>query len=930
MGGEQQGGGKKRGRPRKTFNEGSETSKAASNSPSAVRRSRRQRRPRRARDFADYGDDDDDFFWWESSSDDEAGAKKKADDGAVASDDGVPRKFRLLKKLPSHAKRKVECGGDYPSDGSCGSGEEEGDEVGGSHSAQERESLASGPGFTPLPDKKILQAVLDKLQKKDIYGVYAEPVDPEELPDYHEIISNPMDFETIRTKLADGAYCNLENFESDVFLLCSNAMQYNSPDTIYFKQAHSIQELAKKKFQRLRLAREELSKSEAKNQKLTVAAPPSNGDVSSGTSVLPANAFQQPANSSGNLDVSLTNDEKSAKGEDNSVKNPYKAEGKPEALYEDRRSTYNHPIDHLPLSLWDDEQRHLLPLGLGGDQYPYARSLARFAGPLGPAAWRIASQKIKQALPPGVSFGRGWVGEYEAPHQGPYLLNLAENKGDNVSPWKSTKGLGFNLGSSIEQPKSTIRYSGVNHVAYSGGNPSHVALTNRSSGQSQPEGILRAGSQLSSAGFGQHFSGGATGQTSADVRLGEPIGRSVNQSSSFEGKTLVGQSQDGFGQTLADARFGQHFALNGDESTHFDARAVSDRRYDQNLDGFSRIGQTFTISGNQISQFEQKAAVDGRSSQSLGGFGQNPAAVRLGQPLALRCNQNLRIDDRAALDGFGQTPADVRFNPSFALGGSQSSPFESRAVTGGRTGQSLDVFGQSPADIRFGQPFSIRGGQLSHFEQKAVADGRSGQSLDGFGQTPADIRFSQSVASRASQGSHLDCRALYDGRSAQVIDGFNQSSHFGQNLGRNVNPVSYFGSGILGDGRIGQTFSPRLRSSPIDAITTAAPTRISIGRYAPGQLPLSSSLLRPGLETSSSSHDQDSGARESQAQFQNSNHLPGFPQVNLAAVPRQACWRGLSPHGNEACPLNVGFGAPRLAPQQPVADPPQPDLALQL
>lgn len=34
-----------------------------------------------------------------------------------------------------------------------------------------------------------------------------------QLPDYHEIIENPMDFETVRKKLDGGAYTNLELFE---------------------------------------------------------------------------------------------------------------------------------------------------------------------------------------------------------------------------------------------------------------------------------------------------------------------------------------------------------------------------------------------------------------------------------------------------------------------------------------------------------------------------------------------------------------------------------------------------------------------------------------------------------------------------------------------------------------------------------------------
>ncbi|ONM57638.1 DNA-binding bromodomain-containing protein [Zea mays] len=94
--------------------------------------------------------------------------------------------------------------------------------------------------------------ILEKLQKKDTYGVFAEPVDPEELPDYHDVIEHPMDFGTVRKKLARNAYRSFEQFEDDVFLICSNAMQYNAPDTIYFRQAHSIQELARKKFQELR------------------------------------------------------------------------------------------------------------------------------------------------------------------------------------------------------------------------------------------------------------------------------------------------------------------------------------------------------------------------------------------------------------------------------------------------------------------------------------------------------------------------------------------------------------------------------------------------------------------------------------------------------------------------------------------------------
>ncbi|KAI3772480.1 hypothetical protein L6452_03666 [Arctium lappa] len=37
-----------------------------------------------------------------------------------------------------------------------------------------------------------------------------------------------------------------------VYLICSNAMQYNPSDTVFFRQARSIQELAKRDFENLR------------------------------------------------------------------------------------------------------------------------------------------------------------------------------------------------------------------------------------------------------------------------------------------------------------------------------------------------------------------------------------------------------------------------------------------------------------------------------------------------------------------------------------------------------------------------------------------------------------------------------------------------------------------------------------------------------
>ncbi|XP_038685966.1 uncharacterized protein LOC119985703 isoform X2 [Tripterygium wilfordii] len=299
----------------------------------------------------------------------------------------------------------------------------------------------------PLPDKKVLALILDKLQKKDIYGVYAEPVDLEELPDYLDYIDNPMDFSTVRKKLANKSYGTLEQFESDVFLICSNAMQYNAPETIYHKQARSIEELAMRKFQRLRAnieRAEEEMKAEQRTQsnslvKKQIKKPfgrtiqePFGSDFSSGATLAThgdvlncsaanqASGCQRPFVTDEPLDANYSlvdnnidkmEDMTSGKGL------PSKLARKPYIVDENRRATYiisNQTVSKSDsiFTTFENEVKQLVSVGLHAE-HGYARSLAHFAATLGPVAWKIASQRIEQALPAGFKFGRGWVGEYE-------------------------------------------------------------------------------------------------------------------------------------------------------------------------------------------------------------------------------------------------------------------------------------------------------------------------------------------------------------------------------------------------------------------------------------------------------------------------------------------------------------------------------------
>nr|KYP32491.1 Bromodomain and PHD finger-containing protein 3 [Cajanus cajan] len=64
-----------------------------------------------------------------------------------------------------------------------------------------------------MPLKKILEIIVDFLQRKDPQELFAEPVNPDVVEHYYDIIKQPMDFGTMRAKLHEGMYTDLEQFK---------------------------------------------------------------------------------------------------------------------------------------------------------------------------------------------------------------------------------------------------------------------------------------------------------------------------------------------------------------------------------------------------------------------------------------------------------------------------------------------------------------------------------------------------------------------------------------------------------------------------------------------------------------------------------------------------------------------------------------------
>ncbi|XP_054804085.1 histone acetyltransferase GCN5-like [Prosopis cineraria] len=71
---------------------------------------------------------------------------------------------------------------------------------------------------------------------------FREPVDARDVPDYYDIIKDPMDLKTMSKRVeSEQYYVTLEMFVADATRMFANARTYNSPETIYYKCAARLE-----------------------------------------------------------------------------------------------------------------------------------------------------------------------------------------------------------------------------------------------------------------------------------------------------------------------------------------------------------------------------------------------------------------------------------------------------------------------------------------------------------------------------------------------------------------------------------------------------------------------------------------------------------------------------------------------------------------
>lgn len=103
--------------------------------------------------------------------------------------------------------------------------------------------------------KYCLSIVKDLLHKKNLGFVwpFTTPVDAENLnlPDYHQIIKQPMDLGTVKKKLENREYATPEEFASDVRLIFSNCYLYNRPETDVVSMCKKVEQLFENKYAKI-------------------------------------------------------------------------------------------------------------------------------------------------------------------------------------------------------------------------------------------------------------------------------------------------------------------------------------------------------------------------------------------------------------------------------------------------------------------------------------------------------------------------------------------------------------------------------------------------------------------------------------------------------------------------------------------------------
>eukprot|EP01135_Chromosphaera_perkinsii_P003419 Nk52_evm43s242 gene=Nk52_evmTU43s242 len=106
-------------------------------------------------------------------------------------------------------------------------------------------------------DEEVPEVAFCKRLWKSVMGhkkawPFIEPVPVELVPDYLDVIKEPMDLTTLGGMIDDGTVTNPSQCIEKIFLILNNCRTYNKPDTVYYKCADAVEVFVNKNSEKLK------------------------------------------------------------------------------------------------------------------------------------------------------------------------------------------------------------------------------------------------------------------------------------------------------------------------------------------------------------------------------------------------------------------------------------------------------------------------------------------------------------------------------------------------------------------------------------------------------------------------------------------------------------------------------------------------------
>lgn len=110
---------------------------------------------------------------------------------------------------------------------------------------EEMDKLAQKPKRGP--HYNFMVTLFSEMQNHPSAWPFAVPVNKEEVPDYYEVIKEPMDLSTMELKLENDKYESFDQFLYDARLIYKNCRSYNGETTTYYKNANKLEKFMNNK-----------------------------------------------------------------------------------------------------------------------------------------------------------------------------------------------------------------------------------------------------------------------------------------------------------------------------------------------------------------------------------------------------------------------------------------------------------------------------------------------------------------------------------------------------------------------------------------------------------------------------------------------------------------------------------------------------------